>query len=279
LHKTDYNLDFLLLLQHSKQVMTTSQADRLIFLGTGTSQGVPVIMCDCAVCRSNDPKQKRLRTSLYVHIQGVDIVIDAGPDFRRQMIDNSIPNIDMVLQTHEHQDHIGGLDDVRPFNHIKQKAIDLFGEKRCLQSIRREFAYIFRQNKYPGAPEIELHPISTQAFDYKGVHIEPIRIKHWNLPILGFKIGKFAYITDASYIAPREMKKLQNLDILIINALQHKHHNAHFTLTQALEVIEKLQPKRVYLTHISHRLDYEIEQENLPAHVSFAYDGLTVPLN
>lgn len=258
--------------------MNNSQADKLIFLGTGTSQGVPVILCNCSVCQSNNPKHKRLRTSLYAHIQGVDIVIDAGPDFRQQMLANKIPNVDVVLQTHEHQDHIGGLDDVRPFNHIKQKAIDLFGEKRCLQAIRREFAYIFRQNKYPGAPEIVLHPINTKAFDYKNVHIEPIRVKHWNLPILGFKIKNFAYITDASYIAPKEMKKLQGLDILIINALQHKQHNAHFTLAQALEVVKQLQPKQAYFTHISHSLDYKIEQENLPENVSFAYDGLTLAL-
>lgn len=258
--------------------MNNSQADKLIFLGTGTSQGVPVILCDCNVCKSNDLKNKRLRTSLYVHIQGVDIVIDAGPDFRQQMLANNIPNIDVVLQTHEHQDHIGGLDDVRPFNHKKQKAIDLFGEKRCLQAIRREFAYIFRQNKYPGAPEIALHSITAKAFDYKQIHIEPIRVKHWNLPILGFKIKNFAYITDASYIAPKEMKKLQGLDILIINALQHKQHNAHFTLAQALEVVKQLQPKQAYFTHISHSLDYKIEQENLPENVSFAYDGLTLAL-
>jgi len=259
-----------------KPIQNHIQHGKLIFLGTGTSQGVPVITCDCEVCKSTDPKNKRLRTSLYAHIQGVDIVIDAGPDFRQQMIANNIQNIDIILQTHEHQDHIGGLDDVRPFNHRKQQAIDLFGEKRCLQAIRREFAYIFKRNKYPGSPEIALRQINTQPFEYNGVRIEPIRVRHWNLPILGFKFGNWAYITDASYIAPKEMKKLQNLDVLIINALQHKQHYSHFTLVQALEVIEKLQPKRAYLTHLSHRLDYEIEQKNLPANVFFAYDGLMV---
>ncbi len=258
--------------------MNNSSADTLIFLGTGTSQGVPVILCDCEVCKSADPKQKRSRTSLYAHIQGVDIVIDAGPDFRQQMLANNIQNIDMVLQTHEHQDHIGGLDDVRPFNHAKQQAIDLFGERRCLQSIRREYAYIFKHNKYPGAPEILLHEINSKPFEYKGISIAPIRIKHWKLPILGFKFGNWAYITDASYIAPKEMKKLQNLDFLIINALQHKQHNAHFTLAQSLKVIAQLQPKQAYLTHISHRLNYRIEEQNLPANVHFAYDGLTLQL-
>ncbi|MDR2962117.1 MAG: MBL fold metallo-hydrolase [Bacteroidales bacterium] len=258
--------------------MSNSTADKLIFLGTGTSQGVPVITCDCEVCRSADNKNKRLRTSLYVHVQGVDMVIDAGPDFRTQMLANAIQNIDCILQTHEHQDHTGGLDDVRPFNHKNQKPLDLFGEKRCLQAIRREYAYIFRKKKYPGAPEIMLHEIHAKPFVFNGIEIEPIRVKHWNLPIFGFKIGNWAYITDASYIAAKEMKKLQNLDILIINALQHKPHYSHFTLAQALEVIAKLQPKRAYLTHISHRLDYRIEQEKLPPNVSFAYDGLTIPL-
>ncbi|MDR1761373.1 MAG: MBL fold metallo-hydrolase [Bacteroidales bacterium] len=258
--------------------MSSSSADKLIFLGTGTSQGVPVIMCNCAVCTSSNQKNKRLRTSLYAHIQGVDIVIDTGPDFRQQMLANSIQNIDIILQTHEHQDHIGGLDDVRPFNFIKNQAIDLFAEKRCLQAIRREYAYIFRHNKYPGAPEIALHAITTRAFDYKHVHIEPIRVKHWNLPILGFKINNWAYITDASFIADKELKKLHNLDVLIINALQHKQHYSHFTLAQALEIIERLQPKQAYLTHISHRLNYETEQKSLPSNVFFAYDGLTVPL-
>ena len=247
------------------------------FLGTGTSQGIPVIGCKCNVCNFADEKNRRLRTSVFFSYKGYDFVIDAGPDFRQQMLMNSIENVDAIFLTHEHKDHIAGLDDIRPFNFAKQKPMDIYAEQRVIDSVKQEFSYVFKDDPYPGVPLMNVHAISDSEFSYESVCVQPIRVFHWNLPIYGFRIESFAYITDASQIPPTSMDMLQNLDVLVINALRIKKHYSHFNLDEALAVIAAVKPKRAYLTHISHLLGDHVEVQNmLPSQVFLAYDGLEI---
>jgi phosphoribosyl 1,2-cyclic phosphate phosphodiesterase len=244
-------------------------------LGTGTSQGVPVIACNCRVCQSTDPNDQRLRTSALVEINGVNIVIDAGPDFRQQMLREKVKDIDAILITHEHRDHIAGLDDVRAFNFMNQKPIDIYAEKRVQQVIKSEFFYSFEEKKYPGAPQINLHNLGMEPFKIKNVEIIPIQVFHYKLPVFGFRIGDFSYITDANYISEEEKEKLIGTKYLVVNALRKRKHISHFSLAESLELIKELSPKRAYITHISHQmgLHHDINEE-LPHGVSLAYDGL-----
>lgn len=259
--------------------MAQSATMHIRFLGTGTSQGIPVIACNCEVCQSTNMYDKRLRSSILFTIDSTTIVIDAGPDFRQQMLAGNIKNIDAILVTHEHKDHIAGLDDIRPFNFLKQKAIDIFAEPRVIDAIKQEFSYVFAKEKYPGIPVMNIHSIHTTPFSYKSIEITPIRVLHWNLPILGFRIQSLAYISDASCIAPEEMEKLQNLDVLIINALRIKKHYSHFNLDQALAIVEQVQPKQAYFTHISHLMGFHNQvQKQLPNNVFLSHDGLTLTI-
>lgn len=244
-------------------------------LGTGTSQGVPVIACNCNVCQSTDPNDKRLRTAVLVESEGVNIVIDAGPDFRQQMLREKVADVDAILITHEHRDHIAGLDDVRSFNFMNHKPVDIYAEERVQKVIQSEFFYSFGDNKYPGVPQINLKNISTESFTIKGVKVIPIRVFHYKLPVFGFRIGDFAYITDANYISEEEKQKLHGTKYLIINALRKRKHISHFSLSESLELIKELSPKRAYITHISHQmgLHHDINEE-LPHGISLAYDGL-----
>jgi len=253
---------------------------KITFLGTGTSQGVPVIGCQCAVCRSNDVRDKRLRSSILVDYKGQQFVIDTGPDFRQQMLREKVNHLDFVLLTHGHKDHIAGLDDIRAFNHIQQKAMDIYANKDTCEDITREFYYVFRQNRYPGIPELNLHPVGdASSFEARGISIEPIHLLHYHLPILGFRIDKLAYITDASHIDDEEMKKLKDLDVLIINALRIEKHYSHFNLEEAIKVAQQLQACRTYFTHISHLLGfYQKCNPILPDNMALAYDGLVVDL-
>lgn len=252
---------------------------KLTFLGTGTSQGVPVIGCQCPVCTSTDYKDKRLRTSVHIEINGVHINIDVGPDFRQQMLTNNINRLDAILLTHEHKDHTAGLDDVRSFNFLQQKDMPVYGRQEVLDQITREFAYIFAPIKYPGIPRVNLKPITNTYFTINKVQITPIEVLHYKLPVFGFKIDNLAYITDANFISQDEKQKLKNLDVLILNALQIKKHISHFTLAEALELIEELQPQNAYLLHISHTLGKARDiAPTLPKNVSLAYDGLTINL-
>lgn len=249
------------------------------FLGTGTSQGIPVIGCPCKVCSSLDFRDKRLRTSVHVKVNNTSLVIDTGPDFRQQMLREHILSLDAVLYTHEHKDHTAGLDDIRPFNFRQKRDMPIFGREQVIEQIKTEFAYAFGENKYPGAPQITPHIIENTPFEVNGTLIEPIEVFHYKLPVFGFRIKDFTYITDASYISEAEKEKIKNSEVLVINALQKENHISHFTLQEALEVIEELKPKKAFLTHISHRMGLHRNiLKELPPHVELAYDGLKLTL-
>ncbi|MCF6360310.1 MAG: MBL fold metallo-hydrolase [Cyclobacteriaceae bacterium] len=249
------------------------------FLGTGTSQGVPVIACDCLVCSSTDYKDKRLRSSIHIEVDGVHVNIDIGPDFRQQMLVNNITKMDAILITHEHKDHTAGLDDVRSFNFAQGKDMPLYGRIEVLEQVTTEFAYIFAIFKYPGVPSIEKKPILNEDFSIEKVGITPIEVLHHKLPVFGFRVENFAYITDANYISEKEKKKLSGLNVLVLNALQIEKHLSHFTLSEAIKLIKELKPKQAYLTHISHKLGLSRDIEpTLPSNVSLAYDGLRISI-
>lgn len=247
----------------------------LTFLGTGTSQGVPVIGCSCPVCLSLDFRDKRFRSSIHLEVMGQSIVIDTGPDFRMQMLREGIKKLDAVLFTHEHKDHTAGLDDIRPFNFYQQADIPIFGRKAVLEQLQREYAYIFNDKKYPGVPQVTCVEIDYQPFQVNGVGITPLPVLHYKLPVLGFRIGNFSYITDANSIPNETYSLLEGSEILVLNALQKEPHISHFTLEQAMEQARRIGAKNTYFTHISHRLGVheEIEKE-LPEGVHLAYDGL-----
>jgi phosphoribosyl 1,2-cyclic phosphate phosphodiesterase len=251
----------------------------ITFLGTGTSSGVPMIGCDCPVCRSLDPRDQRLRVSVHLAVAGRSLVVDTGPDFRQQILRARISHLDAVLFTHEHKDHTAGLDDIRAFNFRQQQEIPVYAEPRVIRQLKQEFAYIFAEQKYPGVPQVSLHPIEAdnEAFEVLGVAVQPLRALHYRLPVLGFRIGGFAYLTDANFIAPETMELLRGADTIVLNALRREPHISHFTLAQAVEVLEDLQPRRAYLTHISHQLGRHREVEaELPSWIRLAYDGLKI---
>lgn len=250
---------------------------KITFLGTGTSQGVPVIACKCPVCLSSDPRDKRLRASVLVEIGEKNIIIDTGPDFRQQMLRENITDIHAILFTHEHKDHVAGLDDVRAYNFVLRKKIEVYAEKRVQEALEREFAYIFAEYKYPGIPEINMHLIDNKPFIVEGVEITPIRVNHYELPVFGYKIGDFAYLTDVKTIPEQEKNKIRNMGVLVINALRQEEHISHLNLKEALEIIDELQPKKAYLTHLSHRFgQHSVEELKLPDNVRIGYDGLKI---
>lgn len=252
---------------------------KITFLGTGTSQGVPVIACSCHVCASKDSRDKRLRSSILVELNDHQFVVDTGPDFRQQMLRCNQQKLDAVLYTHEHKDHTAGLDDIRAFNYFMGKPVDLYLSEHVEQALRREFAYIFDEDKYPGIPQIVLHRIRNEPFQLFGTEIIPIQVTHYKLPVMGFRIGNFCYITDAKTISAPERNKMRGLKYLVLNALRHERHTSHLTLQEALEIIDDLQPEQTYLTHISHQLGrhHDIEK-TLPDGVRLAYDGLCIQM-
>jgi len=249
------------------------------FLGTGTSQGVPVIACACEVCKSNDSKDKRLRSSLLLKIKGQNFVIDAGPDFRQQMLREEVNSLRAILLTHEHVDHIFGLDDIRSYNWIQKHPTDIYAEERVQTAIKRIFHYVFAKDKYPGVPKMQLHLIENKIFEIDKIKFTPIRCYHHKLPVYGFRVGDLTYITDTNSISNNEMEKIKGSRILIINALRREKHISHFSLDEALEIINEVQPEKAFLTHLSHNFGKHNDiQKELPENVFMAYDGLEVKL-
>lgn len=252
---------------------------KLTFLGTGTSQGVPMIACPCEVCHSSDPRDRRLRTSVLIEVEGVVIVIDAGPDFRAQMLSAGVVHLDAILLTHEHKDHTGGLDDVRAFNYFDLTPVDVWATGRVQASVLHDYAYAFESHPYPGAPQITLHTIAYGPFDVKGVEVIPVEGLHMKLPVTGFRIGQLAYLTDFNHIDDSEAAKLRGVDTLVVNAVGHKPHISHFCLAEAIELGRRVGARRTFITHIAHRMGlYADIEPTLPEGVHLAYDGLTIEI-
>jgi phosphoribosyl 1,2-cyclic phosphate phosphodiesterase len=252
---------------------------KVTFLGTGTSQGVPVIACGCEVCTSTDKKDKRLRSSIMVSSPAGNIVVDTTPDFRYQMLREKVGHLEAVLITHSHKDHIAGMDDIRAFNYFQKSAINIYASEFSQEVIKREFAYAFTEYKYPGIPEINLQTIPDTPFDVNGLQVTPIHVLHHQMPVLGFRFHDFTYITDANFIAPEEKKKIRGSKILVLNALRREKHISHFTLGEAIELGRELEVPEVYFTHISHQLGLHAEvSKELPEGMALAYDGLTLEI-
>ena len=249
----------------------------ITFLGTGTSQGVPVIACNCEVCTSPDPRDKRLRSSILIEGEGKVVVIDSGPDFRYQMLRAKVKHLDAIVFTHEHKDHIAGMDDIRAFNYRQESAIDVYATMRVQEALKREFSYVFAEMKYPGIPEVNLKTIDLKPFSIGNILFRPVEVMHYKLPVLGFRIGDFTYITDAKTISETEKQKIKGTKILVINALQIEKHISHFTFVEAIAFAKEIGAEKTYFTHISHRLGrHESILGLLPKNITLAYDGLVL---
>lgn len=251
------------------------------FLGTGTSQGIPVIGSDHPVCKSSDPKDKRLRVSVWVTWEGNSVVIDCGPDFRQQMLVSGCEKLDAIFFTHEHSDHTAGLDDIRPFFFRQRNDIPVYAHQRVLDNLKRRFDYIFEtENKYPGAPGVATFVVNAnEDFNINGTAIIPIDVDHAGLPIFGYRIRDFVYLTDVKSISADEIGKMKGAKVLVVNALREEPHHSHFSLQDALDFIHLVQPEKAYLTHISHHLGFHEEvQQRLPKNVFLAYDNLKITI-
>jgi phosphoribosyl 1,2-cyclic phosphate phosphodiesterase len=251
----------------------------ITFLGTGTSQGVPVIACNCEVCTSADVRDARLRTSILIEDKGKVIVVDSGPDFRQQMLRADVQRLDAIVFTHEHKDHIAGLDDIRAYNYRQKGPVDVYADLRVQTALKREFFYVFEEFKYPGIPQLNLHTIGSETFNIGHLNFTPIEVLHYKLPVLGFRINDFTYITDAKTVSATEKEKIKNSRVLVINALQKQSHISHFTLDEAIDFAKEMGAEKTYLTHISHRLGrhHDVADE-LPAGIELAYDGLQLEI-
>ena len=252
---------------------------KVTFLGTGTSQGVPVIGCTCEVCRSLDYRDKRLRASIHISINNQSLVVDTGPDFRQQMLRENISRLDAVLLTHAHRDHTAGIDDVRAYNFLQNMDMPVYGTSDTLNQIQSDFAYIFGPDHYPGLPKLDLRTITEQKFQINTIEITPLPVMHLRLPVLGFRIGDFSYITDANHIPEATHEKLKGTKVLVINALQKEQHISHFNLKEAIEVVKKINPAKAYFTHISHKMGlHATVSKELPDNIELAIDGLQISL-
>jgi phosphoribosyl 1,2-cyclic phosphate phosphodiesterase len=252
---------------------------KITFLGTGTSQGIPVIACDCKVCRSDNPKDNRLRTSVLIEDNNQTIVIDTGPDFRQQMLRENVQKLDAIVYTHQHKDHVAGMDDIRAFNYKFKKDMDIYCTAEVEEALIREFPYVFSTYKYPGVPEIKVHNIKNEPFNINGVEILPIEGLHYKLPVFGYRINDFVYLTDVSFVSEKEKEKMKGADIIVLDALRKTPHISHFTMEQAVELLEELQPKQGYLIHISHLMGLHNEVvKELPDFIKPAHDGLVLQL-
>lgn len=251
---------------------------KALFLGSGTSQGVPVIACDCPVCISSDTRDKRLRSSIWIQYNDKNYVIDAGPDFRQQLLRENFTSLEGVLFTHEHKDHIAGLDDVRAFNYKQNRPMDVYCTAAVEEALRREYQYVFSENRYPGIPQLQLNRINANTEFWLGdLKVIPIEVMHYKMPVLGFRFGDFAYITDAKTVAQDQKQKLIGLEILVVNSLHKSPHISHFNLEEALAFIAEVKPKKAYLTHISHLFGKHVDiEKELPENVYLSFDGLTL---
>ncbi len=257
----------------------TEHPMRITFLGTGTSTGVPVVACDCTVCTSPDPRDHRLRTSVMIQMGEHNYVIDCGPDFRYQMIREKVNDISAILFTHGHRDHIAGLDDVRAFNYVLNKTVDIYASEIVIDSINKEFPYILKEKRFFGAPQLHFHIINTRPFLINSTEFIPIEVMHHKMPVFGFRVGDFSYITDASFISDIEKEKLLNSKVLVINALRKSKHISHFSLDEALEVIREVKPEKAFITHLSHFIGtHDVISKDLPDNVMLAYDGLKISI-
>lgn len=249
----------------------------ICFLGTGTSQGVPLIGCTCDVCTSANPKDNRLRSSIYVSDGQTSIVVDTGPDFRQQMLANHITRLDAVVFTHGHKDHTAGFDDIRAFNFIQKKDMDVYLDERVEHILRKDFDYVFAEISYPGIPRAILHPIDGSPFSVQSLSLIPVETLHYKLPVYGFRIGDFTYITDANFISNEEMDKIRGSKVLVLNALRRESHISHFTLDEALDIAREIGAEKTFFTHISHQLGKHNEvNAELPEGIELAYDGLRI---
>ncbi len=250
---------------------------KITFLGTGTSQGVPLIACRCGVCTSADSRDHRLRSSILVESAITRICIDSGPDFRQQLLRAKTRRLDAVLFTHEHKDHIAGLDEVKAFNFLNKMRMPVYATSRVKDALHREFAYIFADEKYPGIPEIDLYEVDDSVFNIGDLIIEPVNVMHYKLPVKAYRFGDFAYVTDANFISETEKKKLRGLQVLVLNTLRHEPHISHFTFEEALALVRELAPQKAYFTHISHQLGtHAAVSQLLPHNVELAFDGLQI---
>ena len=262
---------------------TLQDSIRLSFLGTGTSQGVPVIGCNCKVCRSTDPRDNRMRTSAMVEVGDKRFIIDAGPDFRQQMLREGVSHITAILLTHKHKDHTGGIDDVRALNFVDYPhaihTVDIYGTHDTCACVRKDFDYAFAENRYRGVPHIALHEFDNEPFEIEGVEIVPIRGSHSRFEVTGFRIGDLVYMTDFKEITAEELRKAEGAKVMVVNALRWQPHDSHLAVSEALQIIEKVAPERAYLTHMSHEIGLHAEAATqLPKSVEFAYDGLKITL-
>jgi phosphoribosyl 1,2-cyclic phosphate phosphodiesterase len=252
---------------------------KISFLGTGTSQGVPVIGCECEVCSSIDFHDRRLRSSVLVETPEVSVVIDTGPDFREQMLRHRVKKLDAVLFTHAHKDHTAGLDDIRSFNFLQNKDMPLYARKEVIEQLKMEFSYVFNKTSYPGVPRVEVCLIDSDPFSISGLDVIPIEVKHLNLPVLGFRIGGFTYITDANFISEVEKEKIKGSEVLVLNALQVQPHVSHFTLDEAVALATEIGASKTYFTHISHKLGlHRLVSKKLPDKIELAWDGLCISI-
>ena len=251
----------------------------ITFLGTGTSQGIPVIACECEVCQSIDYRDKRSRTSIHIEVDNLSLVVDTGPDFRTQMLRERVKRLDAVLFTHGHKDHTAGMDDVRSFNFKQQMDMPVYARKEVIEQLKNEFSYVFAENKYPGVPQIDTEEITNTPFQIGDTLITPIEVMHYKLPVFGFRIKDFTYITDANFISDEEVEKIKGSKVLVLNALQKEDHISHFTLDQAIEMAQRIGAEKTYFIHMSHNLGKhrDVEQE-LPDGMELAFDGLKVEL-
>jgi phosphoribosyl 1,2-cyclic phosphate phosphodiesterase len=250
---------------------------KITFLGTGTSSGVPMIACECEVCASTNPKDKRLRSSIMVQSKTTTIVVDTTPDFRYQMLREKVKNIDAIIFTHSHKDHVAGLDDVKAFNYFSKKPINVYANEFTQVALKREFYYVFAEEKYPGIPDINLHTIEEDSFLIGDIVVTPIKVWHLRMPVLGFRFGNFTYITDANRIEETELEKIKGSEVLVLNALRHEKHISHFTLQEAIDLSQTLQIPQTYFTHISHQLGlHHVVSETLPKQCALGYDGFIV---